>query len=408
MEIKNFFLLTFYVLLSAATLKTEENALKKKCIIFKCDGGAAHDSAAKALKSYFNQDYEIEIVNIFNEIVSPIDPVRIFTFGKYSGEDFFNFCLRYELSWISNHLWDFGAWGIRKRQQKLEQLFCNYIEKSRPDFLISVIPIFNGVLLSVAQHYNIPFIVVSVDLDATYFLNGISAPQYHKFVFTTIFNDSHLANKIKFAHIQPEQLIVTGFPLRPDFFEPKNKNAIKERFGIPKKKPIILLVMGGAGSKAAYHYMREIAKITLPVHVIICLGRNEQLRAKIEKIPLPDHVTMTILGFTDRMSDLMAISQILVTKPGPTTICEALQMRLPVLLHGCAHCPSWEYENFNFIERNRFGGSVTSLKNLNAQLISYLTNKENYYRIKEAMADYFQQDFVSKVKPVFKALLEID
>ena len=85
---------------------------------------------------------------------------------------------------------------------------------------------------------------------------------------------------------------------------------------------MVMVFMGGAGSLASYRYVRTLAKLAMPMHILVCLGRNMRLSRNINKILLPPEVTLTIIGFTDRIADLMSISDVLITKPGPGSVCE--------------------------------------------------------------------------------------
>ena len=76
---------------------------------------------------------------------------------------------------------------------------------------------------------------------------------------------------------------------------------------------------------ASYKYVAYLIKMQLPLHILVCIGRNERLRRNINKILLPEDVSLTIIGFTDRIADFMAISDVLITKPGPGSVCEALK-----------------------------------------------------------------------------------
>src|SRR5207237_3814499 len=107
-----------------------------------------------------------------------------------------------------------------------------------------------------------------------------------------------------------------------------------------------------------YTFVRELAQIKEPVHLLICIARQEQLRHKIMALKLAPHITMTIIGFTDRISDLMAIADILITKSGSVSVNEALYMNLPMILDATSHLLSWEKYNHTFIEQHQLGISL--------------------------------------------------
>ena len=137
-----------------------------------------------------------------------------------------------------------------------------------------------------------------------------------------------------------------------------------------------MIMMGGAGSLASQRYVKSLVKIKIPMHIIVCLGRNEKLRHAINKICLPKHITMTVMGFTDRIADLMAISDVLITKPGPGTICEAVVSNLPIIVDKTTSTIWWEEMNVEFVEKHRFGNVLTEIGELNAMLTKYIKNQE--------------------------------
>ena len=56
---------------------------------------------------------------------------------------------------------------------------------------------------------------------------------------------------------------------------------------------------------------------------------------------------MRVVGFTDRMRDLMAVADLLVTKPGGLTVSEALACGLPMAL--ISPIPGQEVRNADFL-----------------------------------------------------------
>ena len=83
--------------------------------------------------------------------------------------------------------------------------------------------------------------------------------------------------------------------------------------------------------------------------IIVITGRNESLREKLEKnLTLRNHdKNIVVLGFTDKMNDLLASVDILVSKPGGLTTTESLLKDLPMIVPYCI--PGQEEENLDFL-----------------------------------------------------------
>jgi 1,2-diacylglycerol 3-beta-galactosyltransferase len=62
---------------------------------------------------------------------------------------------------------------------------------------------------------------------------------------------------------------------------------------------------------------------------------------------------MTILGFTDKIPELMRAADLLVTKAGPGTLAEANAAQLPVVVYD--YVPGQERGNVEFVRHNGIG-----------------------------------------------------
>ncbi len=381
---------------------------KKRVLIFTSAGGGGHMSASNAIKEYLRSDYEIKVVNLIDKVLMPIDPVRKITFNKYTSEDSYNYCLKN--GWISflNTTIPWGTWTSNMKHKATEFLIDQYIEqlKIKPDIVISVIPVFNGSLLAVAQKYKIPALIVTADLDGINYINGITKPIYDRFYYCIPFDDKDIRKRIKPARIRHSQIKVSGFPVRPDFIGKKNLLAIKKEFKIALNKPVVMLLMGAAGSNSTYKYLKAMTNTNLSMHVIVCLGRNEQLRARIEELVLPQTITLSIVGFTDQISDLMAVSNVLITKPGPTTMCEAVQMKLPMIIDGTKNILYWESMNLKFIKKQKFGDVLTSYSHLEKILSKYILDQTYASSIKRRMKKFNKESFAHNIQEFVAELLD--
>lgn len=380
---------------------------KKRIVIFSSTGGGGHTAVSKGLKHYLKNEYDITIVNIFQEVLSSVDTLDMLTFGMISGEDFYNFCLRVRWTNLVGHFVRAGCSYFAFRQKTIENLIADYFSSEKPDLIISVIPTVNAALLAVSERLDIPFLVLTNDLDTTNYVTGIQNPSYKKFRYTLPFDDPVLLEKIKQAGITKAHVVITGFPLRPEFFVAKDTLGIKKDFGVHPRRPVVMIFMGGAGSNATYRYVRKLTKMGLPFHILACLGRNENLKRNIQKILLPPHVSITIIGFTDRIADLMAIADVIITKPGPGSLCEALQSNVPMILDRTSATIWWEELNVNFMLNRGFAEVITDFNDLITVFPKYITNKAFREEVKQRMRDFKRERFNLKIKPLISDMISL-
>lgn len=349
----------------------------KKIIIFTSAGGGGHMSVTNALLEMLHDRYNAKAACIFTDVLGGIDPAQFFTFGKYTGEDFYNYIVRKKWFWFLNLIYKFGIWYYKLRRSKTERYIKKYLEKEKPDLVISVIILVNGTILNVTKELNIPFMIVTTDLDCTTFIHGINDPDYNNFIFNIIFDEPLIKKTLEPAHINDKYIKAGGIPLRAHFFEPKNKKRIKQDYKVPEDKPVLLLMMGAAGSKSLSSFVHAVAQVTVPLHLLICLGRHESMRKEIAAITLPPHISISIISFTERISDLMSIADVMITKSGSVSVCEGIYMNVPMILDATSTILHWERLNHTFVKQHQFGDILYSIEMI-PQLLNTVFTQNNY------------------------------
>lgn len=346
-------------------------------MILSCKGGGGHTAVANALLSYLGTDYDIMLVaDVFTEVISFLDPVYTLSWGRTSCIDFYNYLL--PRKWYRTLSWYyvFGSYYTTWRQKKITAYIEKYLQQHKPDLVISVVPVINHAIAYATQNLNIPFLLLPTDLDINIFLNGINNPSFSAFTLATAFEDGEARQRAVQAQVPMQQVSVTGFVIRPDFFEEKNKHAIKTEYSVPHDKPVILLLLGALGLDTVPLFTEQLTKIHSPAHILVCTGRRDDLKDTISKIPLPAHITLTIIGFTERMSDLMSIADLFITKSGSVSVCEAVYMNLPMIIDATSTPLSWEYANHRFIKRHSFGTLIKQVDELPSVVSHLLQNKD--------------------------------
>jgi len=355
----------------------------KKIVIFSSYGGGGHTAVANALSGYLQNDYEIVTVNVFSEVLAPLDLMQTISFKRKTGEDIYNFLMPRKCYRLLNVYYRLGVVYYKYRQTKVRNLIRAHLEKHKPDIAISVIPVINDHILAVTQEMNLPFLLIPTDLDITTFVENIKAPTYDQFKIALAFEDDEARIRLAENQISMDKSLVTGFVIRPDFFEHKDIAALKKEFNVPEGKPVILLLLGAVGLQSLYDFTKELAKVESPAHIIICTSRQSIMKKNIDSLKFPPHITKTTIGFTQRISDLMAISDLFITKSGSVSVCEAIYMNLPMILDATTNLLAWEQANHRFIKRHNFGTIVQEQNKLAQIVTKLLKNPEMCHEYKK-------------------------
>lgn len=115
----------------------------------------------------------------------------------------------------------------------------------------------------------------------------------------------------------PEQDIsITGIPIFPSFSKPISKSEVLKANNLKGDRPIVLLISSGASLSKIY---KELLQVSNPMEIIVVCGRQADVRDHLKKIPVPTQHNVLLLGFTEKIHEFMAISSLIITKPGGLT-----------------------------------------------------------------------------------------
>lgn len=380
---------------------------KKKILIFTSPGGGGHMSAERALREYLKDEYEISSSFIFQEVLGSFDPISTITFGYSCGESIYNYFITKKFYGTINAIGAFGTWSHSALHTSITKKITKFLDTQKPDMVISVVPYVNGALLEATQSLDIPFIMLPTDLDIRTFIGNIKKPSYHKFHLILGLQDDEILARVSKAKIPEDQVTIGGFPLRSDFFTHKNVRKLKKEFNVPLDKPVLMVMMGAAGSTGIYKFLKQISTIQEQLHVIVVLGRNEQLKNRIDALEFPQNISLTVLGFTQRIADLMAISDICLTKSGSVSFCEALYSEIPILLDATTKSIRWERFNHHFTEKYFIGYSIKRYNDLPQLLSQLLHNPHIIEHMKHNLHTIEKNQLQDTIKPIIKKLFTL-
>lgn len=379
--------------------------MKKKIIIFTSSGGQGHISATKAIQAYLGNHYEIQPVYIFDEVFKGVDPSSVITFGRLTGEKIYNYFLRKRWYTLLNCMYRIGKWYFRLRRKKLISLATDYLACQKADIIISVTPIINGVLLHACQTHDLPFLLIPTDLDVSSFIVGIENPSYPRFHMVIGFDDPLIRAKLTDVQIPSRAISPAGLPVRSCFFEEKNVDELKEKYQIPTDRPVIILMMGGQGNTNVELFARQLAQLTIPAHIIIFTGKDLTIRTHVERIQFNKNLSTSIISFTDHVSDLMAMGDLLITKSGSVSFCEGIYLHLPMILDATATILYWERLNHRLLQEHDWGTSLRRTEDLLSATMNILKNPAYDQAIKESLKRYPKSRLDQELKPLIEKLL---
>jgi processive 1,2-diacylglycerol beta-glucosyltransferase len=144
---------------------------------------------------------------------------------------------------------------------------------------------------------------------------------------------------------QPESVVATGIPISAKFSSKPNPRVVRKNIGLRDDQPVILVLSGGFGMGPVAEILVELDKVQAPFQNLVVTGRNHELRRSLAACDRkhPTH----ILGFSTNMHELMAVADLIVSKPGGLTTSEALAIGKPLLIVN--PIPGQEAANSDFL-----------------------------------------------------------
>jgi processive 1,2-diacylglycerol beta-glucosyltransferase len=378
---------------------------RKKILLFSIHAGGGHIAAAQAVKDYLQDTYEIIDISLFHDVLCHIDPVSFITSKQANIPDVYNYFARKKKNTLLNTMGHACKYVLPVFAKKTQSLINKAIKKANPDLVISVIPIVNGLIASAADTYTIPFILIPTDLDTQWFTWFFPEKLYQNGMFTIPFDEPTIIKNSNLELLGIDTRVI-GFPIRRSFCEQKDIIALKKELGIQDDIPAVLMLMGAQGSYASYEYCKRLASFDVPFYLFVCLGKNESLRNKLLSLQFPSQIHMKLFEFTDRIADLMAVSDICLSKSGSVSVCEALYMNVPLILDNAVTALQWERFNHDFIKSHGFGDVVDSYADIDVVLKRFITDTAYLSRLKTNISLYKKENFGIHIIKLVHEMLE--
>ena len=183
----------------------------------------------------------------------------------------------------------------------------------------------------------------------------------------------------------------TGIPIDRVFGMAYDRPALLTKFELQPDLPIALIMGGGLGLGGVKVALQQLEALDAPLQILVVTGANASLWSEIKKCTMQSKHKIEVWGYSNNVQELMAVASFLISKPGALTICEALAMELPMLLH--EPIPGPETENAAYVagqgaaiwirENKKIGGMVEALLREPAKLEQM---RQNAHRCKKTGA----------------------
>lgn len=363
----------------------------KKVIIAYASAGAGHFKAAYAVYDYLKK----ERPDLNAQLVDILQNSNIFFRGSYIfGYPF----LVKHLRW----LWGILFWltGIGFLQRFIRGVvsfvnrlstcaFANFLRAENPDYIISTHFLTSEIAARLKSKGKINSFVVTAITDF-----GVHPFWVSKGTDLYLAASEATGELLLERGIPAQNINCCGIPVNTAFLERYDRKKLLSSLGLKNDKFNVLIVTGSFG-------IGPIEKIIKALHnqvqVLAVCARNQKL---YKRLKTARYENCRVFGFVDNMQELMAIADIIITKPGGMSTYESLVTGLvPVFI---SPIPGQEQENIRVLAARGIAVYPKGIKNLRSAVLELKDNPQKLAQMKEDIAAFIKPYCLRDISDVIR------
>jgi processive 1,2-diacylglycerol beta-glucosyltransferase len=132
--------------------------------------------------------------------------------------------------------------------------------------------------------------------------------------------------------VPPSMLHVSGIPVTLEISVPKPAAEMRARHGLPADEPVVALFGGGLDVRRVRLMVERLLDIPLSGELLIVAGRSEALGNALADLGDGPRMRLRKLGFINYVDDLVAASDLVITKAGGLIVSEVLARGAPMII----------------------------------------------------------------------------
>lgn len=351
--------------------------MKKRVLIISTSAGTGHVRAAQALEKEFARDPRV------GEVVHA-DALK---FTNKLFRDFYSTLYMKLVRAAPDVLgWVYKAsdepWKGEAVRQQLDRFntgkLAKYIEQFDPDITVCTHFMPAGIISHLQQqgrlrtHHSI--VVTDFDCHAMWL-----SRRFHRYFVALEETKAHL----EALGLPGERITVSGIPIDPVFAEPVDRAAVRVALGLQPERTTLLLSAGALGVGPTELIVERLKHLRREAQTIVTCGRSEAVQRRVKETVGTD-ARFALVGYSDRMHELMRSSDLFIGKPGGLTTSEALACGLPMAVF--SPIPGQEERNSDHLLEQGAGIRCNELTTLPFKLDRLLGQPEQLAAMSRAAA----------------------
>ncbi|MCM1043321.1 MAG: hypothetical protein NC350_03835 [Corallococcus sp.] len=166
------------------------------------------------------------------------------------------------------------------------------------------------------------------------------------------------------------------YPTRKEVMETnESKEFYRNKFGIPQDKFAVVVADGAYAMAKSESVCLSLMESDLPLTICFLAGKNEELKAKFDKLKqtVKPNITLLTFGFLSNAPELYRACDLFITKSGPNAILDSVMVNTPIIIDYCATPIEVATKNL-FVKHFSCGYFMSSPSRIKKQVEKFIEN----------------------------------
>jgi processive 1,2-diacylglycerol beta-glucosyltransferase len=136
----------------------------------------------------------------------------------------------------------------------------------------------------------------------------------------------------EFLRLRPEQIHVTGIPIRRAFRSQPSGAGTRERLDLRGGVPVVVMMAASQRLGHIVRILQGLLALRRPMDLVVIVGQNRRMKRTLEAFPGGECLRLRVLTHIDWIHELFAASDLVVGKAGGLTTSECLACGTPMVI----------------------------------------------------------------------------
>ena len=353
----------------------------KKILIFYASYGGGHLSAANSIKDYLSNHYEnidVELIDCMKYINKPIEKITTTAYNEMAKK----------APWAWGKIYSDSQKGpLAHITTRSNQVFAikllRLLREKKPNLIISTHPFGSQMCSYLKRKGKITSKIATILTDFAPHDQWLVGSDYTDYFFVA---HNKMKEYLISKNIPENKIFATGIPISNKFLETFNTSKILSSLGLKENLKTVLFFAGGKfglGKSRTLEIFNTLVNDFNNIQVIAISGKNKKMYEEFNQIVKIANKTdfIKVFEFVNNVPELMAVSDVVITKPGGLTTTESLVSGLPMIIIN--PIPGQEEENAQFLEHSNVGIWLKKQMNITETISNFLSDDEKLKEMKE-------------------------